>query len=67
MQRQNKIPFGIEDDPSEVIRISGEMTNVDLAYEELKKKVRRLLEDTVNVNVKLYKEFFDHLETTKPW
>lgn len=55
--------FGIEDDPSEVIRISGEMTNVDLAYEELKKKVRRLLEDTVNVNVKLYKEFFDHLET----
>ena len=59
--------FGIEDDPSEVIRISGEMTNVDLAYEELKRKVKRLLEDTVSVNVKLYREFFDHLESRPGW
>ncbi|KAI6652518.1 Vigilin [Oopsacas minuta] len=55
--------FGIEDDPSEVIRISGEISHVDVAYEELKRKVKRLQEDTVSANVKLYKEFFEHLET----
>ena len=55
--------FGVEDDPSEVIRISGEISSVDVAYEELKRKVKRLQEDTVSLNVKLYKEFFEHLET----
>ena len=55
--------FGAEDDPSEVLRISGEISNVDMAYDELKRKVKRLQEDTVNANVKLYKEFFEHLET----
>ena len=55
--------FGVEDDPSEVIRISGDMSCVDVAYEELKRKVKRLQEDTVSTNVKLYKEFFEHLET----
>ena len=54
--------FGIEDDPSEVIRISGEIESVDVAYKELKLKVKRLQEDTVSRDVKLYEEFHDHLE-----
>lgn len=54
--------FGINDDPSEVIRISGQIASVDEAYDELKKKVKRLQEDTKNITVRVFQKFFDHLQ-----